>query len=47
MAWLSILGLYEYDNTIFDNLVLPPNIDKELVIKQDDTFSDITVEVIK
>ena len=32
MAWLSILGLYEYDNTIFDNLVLPPNIDKELVI---------------
>ena len=31
-AWLSILGLYQYDNSIFDELTLPPGIDKDLVI---------------
>lgn len=30
--FLSILGLYNYDNSIFDNLELPANIDKSLVI---------------
>ena len=32
MAWLSILGLYQYDQSIFDKIVLPDNVDKELVI---------------
>ena len=30
--WLSILGMFEYDNTIFDGLVLPDGIDKDAVI---------------
>lgn len=30
--FLSILGLYNYDNGIFDNLKLPTEIDRELVI---------------
>lgn len=30
--FLSILGLYNYDASIFDNLELPDNIDKSLVI---------------
>lgn len=32
MAWLSILGLYQYDQSVFDKIVLPDNVDKELVI---------------
>lgn len=29
MAMISILGLYDYDNTIFDDLELPEGIDKD------------------
>lgn len=32
-ATLSLLGLYEYDNTIFDRMQLPESIDKETVIE--------------
>lgn len=32
MANLSILGLYGYDSTLFDNLLLPSAIDKDTVI---------------
>lgn len=31
-ATLSLLGLYQYDNTIFDELVLPEGMDKQLYI---------------
>ena len=31
-ASISILGLYEYDNTIFDGLKLPEGVDKETLI---------------
>lgn len=31
-AWLSILGLYNYDNSIFDKFVVPTGMDKELII---------------
>lgn len=30
--WLSILGMYEYDNSIFDDLNVPDGINKENVI---------------
>ena len=30
--FLSILGMYNYDNTIFDNLIIPDGVDKELLI---------------
>lgn len=29
---LSILGLYEYDNTLFDDMILPAGMDRETVI---------------
>lgn len=32
MANLSILGLYTWDNTIFDNMVLPAEIDKDILV---------------
>ena len=32
MASISVLGLYEYDNTIFDGLKLPEGVDKETLI---------------
>lgn len=32
-ATISILGMYEYDQTIFDNMVLPGGIDKENVVQ--------------
>ena len=32
MAILSILGIFNYDNTIFDKLELPANVDKETLI---------------
>lgn len=32
MYYISILGLYEYDSTIFDDMVLPENVDKDDVI---------------
>ena len=32
-ATLSILGLYDYDNTIFDDMVLPDDVDSSLVIQ--------------
>lgn len=31
-AWLSILGLYNYDNSIFDLFVVPDEMNKELII---------------
>lgn len=32
MAMLSILGLYQWDNTIFDAMVLPDQIDKDTLV---------------
>lgn len=32
MAMLSIMGLYNYDNTLFDNLAVPEGVDRETVI---------------
>lgn len=32
MAWLSITGMYAYDNTLFDNMVLPDGVDKNVLI---------------
>lgn len=32
MAWLSILGMYEYNNDIFDDLNIPEGINKENLI---------------
>lgn len=31
-ATLSVAGLYQYDNTIFDNFALPLNVSKEVVV---------------
>lgn len=31
-AWISVLGLYSYDNTIFDDMVLPTGVDDEILI---------------
>ncbi len=33
MAMLSILGLYNYDNSIFDKLVLPSGVDRETLVE--------------
>lgn len=32
MAWLSIAGMYAYDNTIFDNMKVPDGVDKDTLI---------------
>ena len=32
MSTLSLLGLYNYDNTIFNDMVIPSNVDKDLLI---------------
>ena len=32
MARLSILGLYNWDNTIFDDMVIPEGLDKEIIV---------------
>lgn len=32
MALLTIMGLYNYDNTIFDNLMLPDGVDKPTLV---------------
>lgn len=32
-AWGSILALYKYDNSIFDNLVLPVGIDRDKLVQ--------------
>lgn len=32
MALLTVMGLYNYDNTIFDNLMLPDGVDKPTLI---------------
>lgn len=32
MSNMSILGLYTYDNTIFDNMALPSDLDKETLV---------------
>ena len=31
-SWISILGLYDFDNTIFDNMYLPDGMDRDLLI---------------
>ena len=31
-AWLSIVGLYNYDNTLFDDMYIPNGVDKELLV---------------
>lgn len=31
-AWLSLITLYNYNNELFDNMVLPPEIDKETLV---------------
>ena len=31
-SWLSIMGLYDYDNTIFDDMYIPVGMDKETLI---------------
>lgn len=33
-AWLSILGLYEWDNTIFDGFKVPNGLDKKMAISR-------------
>lgn len=33
-AWLSLMGLYDHDDTLFDDLVLPASIDKEYFITE-------------
>lgn len=33
-AWGNLLSLYEFDNTLFDNMLIPNNIDKELLISE-------------
>lgn len=35
----SLYGLYEYDNTIFDDVILPPGIDKQITL---DTIMDLS-----
>ena len=32
MAWISILGLYEYDTSVFDDFIVPTGVDKEQTI---------------
>ena len=32
MATLSVMGLYQFNNTIFDDMVLPNGVDKELLV---------------
>lgn len=32
MAWLSIAGLYYYDNTLFDSMTIPDGVDKETLV---------------
>ncbi len=32
MSWLSLLGLYRYDSTLFDELVLPASVDRQDLI---------------
>lgn len=32
MAWLSIAGLYVYDNSIFDSMSIPDGVDKDTLI---------------
>ena len=31
-AWLSVLGLYNYDNTIFDDFTVPKGVDRDMAI---------------
>lgn len=45
MALISVLGLYQYDNTIFDNLKLPEGVDRETVI-DNILFSTAELEVL-
>lgn len=33
MAWLSILGMYNYDESVFDGFRTPENVDKETTIQ--------------
>ena len=34
MANMTMIGLYDYDNTLFDNLVLPEGIDKDIAVNE-------------
>ena len=34
MATLSLIGLYNYDNTLFDGLTLPTGIDKDICVNE-------------
>ena len=34
MATLSLIGLYNYDNTLFDGLTLPAGIDKDICVNE-------------
>lgn len=45
MALISVLGLYQYDNTIFDNLQLPDGVDRETVI-DNILFSTAELEIL-
>lgn len=33
-AWISVLGLYNYDNTVFDEFVIPEQLDKETLVEE-------------
>lgn len=30
--WVSILGIYNHDNTIFDHFILPEHVDKNILV---------------
>ena len=30
--WISLLGIYNHDTTIFDNFILPENVDKNILV---------------
>lgn len=46
-AWVSVLGLYNYDNTIFDNLVLPDSSDLSNVPEYVADFAEIDATTLK
>lgn len=31
-SWISVLGLYQFDNTLFDTMYLPAGMDRELLV---------------
>ena len=34
MANMTLIGLYNYDNTLFDNLTLPEGINKDIAVNE-------------